>query len=300
MNVSELMKRVWQAIPGTDMSDFLAEVNASVERVLLSWSWSFNIATSEITLIANYSTGTVAVTNGSTNVILTDGTFTAAMVGRKFRVTGDAAYYTVTTFNGAADIDLDRTYEGETDTEATFLIYQDTYSLPSDFRTMIDNGLVNRRLDLSLEAITDYTFTELGGASPGISVADVVNTFTMRGYDSSGNREIVVGNAPGFADVLLLTYRKRITNVDSPGDTPDLPAHMHELLFNDLARLYSIRRTSNEKDVSLIGEFKTTYQRLLERFKGEDGVALSMPVMGKPTLFGPFKNVRRRRGRFWY
>src|SRR3990167_1843869 len=52
-----------------------------------------------IQTVANYNTGTVAVTNASTTVTGTSTVWTSAMVGRKFRVDGDSSYYIISAFS---------------------------------------------------------------------------------------------------------------------------------------------------------------------------------------------------------
>jgi hypothetical protein len=62
---------------------------------------------------APYSTGTVAVTEGSAAVTGTDTVWTAGMSGREFRVTGRDEIYTFTR-TGNTTGTLDRNYEGDT------------------------------------------------------------------------------------------------------------------------------------------------------------------------------------------
>ena len=72
---------------------------------------------------ANYTTGTVQVTNGSTAVVGTGTTFTAGMVGKRFLIDGDTTYYTVATFTDATHIALDGNYGGTGGSGKSYTIF---------------------------------------------------------------------------------------------------------------------------------------------------------------------------------
>ena len=69
-----------------------------------------------------YSTGTVSVTNGSTTVTGSGTTFTSDMVGKRFKVTGDTTFYTVSAYTSATQITLGTAYGGTTGTGKGYVI----------------------------------------------------------------------------------------------------------------------------------------------------------------------------------
>ena len=69
----------------------------------------------------NYITGTVAVTNGSPNVVGTGTTFTAGMVGKAFRIAGDTKFYLVATFTDTTHITIN-SYTGTTGSGKSYII----------------------------------------------------------------------------------------------------------------------------------------------------------------------------------
>lgn len=74
---------------------------------------------------ADYTTGTVALTNGSATVTGSGTTFTAAMVGRWINVTspsGDGNWYEISGFTSATVITLKKTYQGATVSGASYTI----------------------------------------------------------------------------------------------------------------------------------------------------------------------------------
>jgi len=89
-----------------------------------------------ITTLAEYTTGTVTVTNGSKTVTGDGTTFTVFMVGRKFRIDADDdTYYIISGFTSITEITLETPYQGTTASGGVFTIWQDTYRLPADCDT---------------------------------------------------------------------------------------------------------------------------------------------------------------------
>ena len=70
----------------------------------------------------DYTVGTVTVSNGSANIVGSGTTFTAGMVGKRFRVASDAVFYTVSTFTDATHIALTGTYNGTSGGSKTYRI----------------------------------------------------------------------------------------------------------------------------------------------------------------------------------
>jgi len=82
--------------------------------------------------VADYSTGTVSVTNGSTAVSGTDTIWTYKMIGRKIRIGNDRNFYVVANVTAATTLVLDRKYIGDDDTDATYTIFENSFDLPVD------------------------------------------------------------------------------------------------------------------------------------------------------------------------
>ena len=91
-----------------------------------------------IQVVGNYNTGTVAVTNASATVTGTSTVWTSAMVGRRFKVSGDDDVYIVDAFTSSTSITLNRAYNGATATAATYEILDDLFSMDSDFDRLTD------------------------------------------------------------------------------------------------------------------------------------------------------------------
>lgn len=106
--------------------------NDLLARICGLAEWPFLWTVDWFQTVAEYATGTLAVTTGSATITGSGTTFTAAMVGRNIRISGDTAYYTIKTFTSTTVLVLDQLYEGSTDTDATYSIYKDEYLLRAD------------------------------------------------------------------------------------------------------------------------------------------------------------------------
>jgi len=83
-----------------------------------------------------YTTGNVAVTNGSATINGSGTTFTKGMVGRYFNITdadGDGMWYKIASFTSAGVITLENVYEGETDSSANYKIAE-AFGFPEDIQ----------------------------------------------------------------------------------------------------------------------------------------------------------------------
>ncbi|MDI6808160.1 MAG: hypothetical protein QME66_04145 [Candidatus Eisenbacteria bacterium] len=82
-----------------------------------------------------YTTGTVLVTNGSATVTGTGTTFTAAMVGRYFKVNTEPTWYRIASFTSTTVVVLENVYEGATATGAAYTIAE-AFGLPEDLQIL--------------------------------------------------------------------------------------------------------------------------------------------------------------------
>lgn len=90
---------------------------------------------------ADYTTGTVSVTNGSPTVTGSGTTFTAAMVGRYLQLTADGYWYKILSYTSATVITLEKNYGGSTATGASYTIGEvsvlpETYQLAPVFQAV--------------------------------------------------------------------------------------------------------------------------------------------------------------------
>lgn len=108
-------------------------IQIALERVFEYFDWPYYIQDKGIIeTVANYTTGTIAITSGTKAVVGTDTVWTSAMEGRKIRVNDNNPFYRIKTVTDATNIILEENYQGDDVTVATYNIYKDEYRLKPD------------------------------------------------------------------------------------------------------------------------------------------------------------------------
>lgn len=111
------------------VNDVLRELNRHRGLRLQNARHTFNT-------VDDYTTGTVAITQGGTTVTGTSTVWTAAMVGRAFSTNRHDSIYRIASFTSATSIEIDRVWVDDDVTADTYRIAQDLYEAPSNLRTI--------------------------------------------------------------------------------------------------------------------------------------------------------------------
>lgn len=250
MTASELLIGVQETVPTADLSGFMRTLNKLTRKIARSHRWNFLRVDTDIQLVEGYSDGTVAVTEESADITGTGTTWTSAMTGRKINFSGDLASYTFTQ-TGATTGTLDRNYAKESDTEATYKIFQDTYAMPSDLMRIekiinLENG--QRTLPVPLGRFIDQRKATM------LTPVSVGGRFMWAffGKDSDGNENILVHRFPGADEFFKVYYIRQPADVTAPETEPDIPGVLHDWLQIELQLHYSLRVPKEQKDPLLI------------------------------------------------
>lgn len=165
------------------------------------------------TTSAAYSTGTVAVTNGSTTVTLTGGTWPSDVASGSyhFALSVSDPWYVVNTRSSDTVIVLVDNYEGTTDSSTTYAVYKSHYSLASDADRVEGMWLhdAGRAVPLVL-AVTEEQVSEFlhYPSGPGVPTH-----FLPIERDSSGNLQVLLGpETPDAVYRVEYVYRKKVTD----------------------------------------------------------------------------------------
>jgi hypothetical protein len=160
MTYGQLRLRVSQLFPSINPDVLEGWISDCYQDILAELSWSRQTVQGMLLTNAPYTTGTVAVTQGSNAVTGTGTTWIAGMTGRAFRVTGRDEYYEFT-FTGATTATLDRVFEGPTAATAGYSVFQAIYSLPSNCRLLPDDAFSN-----SFGGLTRISHGQLNDSAP--------------------------------------------------------------------------------------------------------------------------------------
>jgi hypothetical protein len=140
----QLWSRVLLYAPGVPVPLVQTFVKNAYNRALAMHYWSELYQDAELTVPAEYSTGTVAVVNGVASATLSGGAFTG-LTGRQLKVGNSPTYYSITAVSGVGDITatLDRVYEGASASGLTFNVASYYLEFPSDLAALDDIRDIN-------------------------------------------------------------------------------------------------------------------------------------------------------------
>lgn len=186
--------------------------------------WSWTVRFNQFIAPDAYNTGTVSVTQNSTTVTGSGTAWTAAMVGRQFRVGLAAPIYTIAQFTSATSIELDLPFGGPTSTGSGYSIYQCYFTPPNDFHQFISlwDPAFNWQLYLDVNQseinIWDAQRANTGNAFVvsfrGYSMSQVGIVFSPLTVVGSGNVPVSGGVFLGPSDSLFIV---EITTTGAPG-----------------------------------------------------------------------------------
>lgn len=120
---------------GVDLDRLTSFLRLTAEEWVGDFPWSDLRRTGFFFTSAEYSTGTVTVTQGSRDVVGVDTAWTSTLDGREFRI-GDSELTGITT-TGATTAQLDHEWTGETQTGAAYRISQRIYPVVAECRYVV-------------------------------------------------------------------------------------------------------------------------------------------------------------------
>ena len=216
LQFSTILTRVEAITNVTNQDDLIKEgIQMGLDRATMV-DLPYLMTPGVITTVAPYTTGTIAVTNGSADIVGTDTVWTEAMVGRKIRFGSDNAYYRIKTFTDATHLTLETVYQGTTDADATYSLYKDEYRLPADldvYKVMrqIENSVAIVGLEPSAFDIYEPTPSSQGSPRFEILVGTKLDTYTTGTLSGSLNGSTLTGSSTEWTTVDGLGKGSRIT-----------------------------------------------------------------------------------------
>lgn len=277
----EIINRVARRVEGILPVQIKPWVNERLEAIAGAFDWSWLNKEGVFSTVVEYSTGTVAVTAGSTSVVGTGTSWTSGMVGRIFRVGSNADYYIVSAVGSATALTLDANYEGDTETGKSYKINTNRYSLATDVDSIEEIRLV-------------------GGPRPlqKVSLEWLDSSYPHRPYygdpqwwafvrATGGTEEIELYPVPDTEKVVRYLYKKEISNLDTDTDTIPEELPVDTLTWGVCADAYGF-----------LGQFD---RMLVAERRYADGIKEMMSAdaretrMGRAVLAPQYVAHRRRR-----
>jgi hypothetical protein len=191
---------------------------------------------SHLILQPSYSTGTVAITQGSTSVTGTDTAWSTtnawgianARAGGKVRVSGTQDVYTVAAVGGATAMTLAEKFVGSTVTAASYLYFEDEYTLAPDFARPVDVRSFSDGFNIPIIGRTEFRRRYPRNVTTGtVSVATIFDedrygapVISINALDANHDVDVAVGtcrDSTNTVDILTTAMVKRLDATWSAG-----------------------------------------------------------------------------------
>lgn len=267
-------------------------VNEAQRDLFYAHDWPWRRKNDVLQTVAPYETGTVTVTLGSTTLTGSGTTFTSAMVGRKFRLTGDLDFYEISAYVSATEVTLADAYVNATQSGIAYSIYQDVYALATDMDRIL--GMQAQDPDTRIIFGTDedvYEF-EPNPTNTGSPEAVIVSERSSAG--TAWNARFW----PIPSDIVQLQYQYMFEATDLSTDAHDfetlnrIPPKLHQLIV-DKAYIRGLG-SGTEDDPLMASRLNAIYERNLEREK-----SAAVPDKGRWKVMRDVAGGTRRHGVRW-
>ena len=269
---------------------------------------------STITTHPSYSTGTVAVTVGSSTVTGTSTLWTTTnsygqqnvRVGGKITFAGRFEVYSVTAVGGAGTLTISPSYIGTTDTDATYVYFEDEYDLATDFSRPIDLRTFDTERHIRLIGRQDFRRLYPRNRIPTTRLRHATLLDLPFNGSTTPVRKVQFAPPPSVASVIPYTYVTQNLVVTAAGveqsqfssdtDEPTMPVrYRHVIVFGGLMHWFRDR-----KDDPRSQEAKAEYEQLRARMFGDMEIGAQQPRIivstgNKARAKRPWTSGSRRR-----
>lgn len=260
MTVDQIRQYVTQIL-GEQMPlrGFVHSVNQVMDRIRARGNWSFWESEGSLSFPAQYSTGTLSVTNGSPTVTGSGTTWTAAMVGRQIRI--GTSQYTITARASNTSITIDRNWATDSDSGLSYTIYQARYTLAADVDKIISMWDTTNQYRIETTTPRQIGTRQVWNTSTSQALWRCAATF---GRDSSNAYYLYINPAPTDSADIVYWYHRIPDEVSGPAHVPDIPyIHRRMLAQGVLARQAQINRLPEWRDQDR--EFKEMLEEAWEK-----------------------------------
>ena len=251
----------------TGLKNLVVRINSVLGYLGQMRDWPDLQRTGRLQTVVPYTTGTVAITKGSTAVVGTSTVFTAAMAGQHIQIDGSGAEYEIASVEDTTHLTLAEGFIDTTVTAATISIRYVRYATPTDFDRA--GGMYHRSLGWIRSDLTREKWLSLRLSNPGTSTGPD-GIFVSRSY-------LYLHPAPSTLDQIWYSYQKRPTELVGNDNTTDWPDGLMWLLHAALAEAVRQRTEQAALAVLELEGFQAMVDRAWSRIQPS-----SMPVQVVP------------------
>ena len=204
-------------------------VNAAHREIAQSNRWSYFRKEGFVKLQKAYKTGTVEMSNGSTTVVLTGGTWPTDAANGVLLVSGNTdVAFEVSSRASGTNLALSTAWIDSSGSGLTYNLYYQAYTPPTDFRTMCEGDLEDQAW---IRYLTPSDFKRYSLASRNTSGQPI--------YYTIWGAKFRVYPYPTEDEYWQFDYSRWPTALSGPSDTMDWDEGMLDLMFAGIDMLIS-------------------------------------------------------------
>lgn len=214
------------AVPHLEIMQALNTAHLEVHGAY-DWPWAYK----EINIPINpsYTTGTVSVNVGSTSVTGLGTGWSTGWTNKRIRLDNNSDW-PVASVGGNTSLTLSQTYHGAANLSgASYVIYQDVFTMPSDFEPGKDLVLLQPDVRIRVKCIPRLALETQSVVLKSL-FTNIAMGYSDQGRDSSGNFLIRLIPPPTNTNVLRLVYKARPADFSSLSDYSWLPQTYQDIL----------------------------------------------------------------------
>jgi hypothetical protein len=282
-------------------------INVALHDMHIGFDYRFPWAerSSRLIVRAQYSTGTVTITKGSSTLTGTSTVWTTtdafgvanARANGKIRVAGSLVPYVVSSVGGAGTITLTSAFTEDDQTDQTYLYYEDEYALASDFLRPVDAQRFSDEASIDVIPRTEFRRMYPTNSVPGTPVVACIIDSAPSG-NTTPVRRVRFAPPPSATRTIPYTYitanlatssaGSAQANLSADTDEPIVPLrYRHALLYHALYTWYR-----DKKDDARSQEAKSEYTDLMLRISADVEVGGVRPQF-RPNVSGYARHARR-------
>lgn len=281
----------------TEQAKIAALINEVYRDIYAKSDWWWLLKTQVVNTSANFTTGTVNISNLSTTGTITSTASIPALANFRFLPTGDTqdtlATYLIGSTHAAADVSfkVDAAFTGATSTAYAFTFSRDAYSLATDTGKVINVRRYGRSLPLKRVGWEEMSRIKITDRTANKPELYTVWDFATTG-DPTTAKQLVVHPYPDKTYRLEIWYKQTLNTELSGATRPLIPDDYVEMLvYGSLARGYPIFLNDLERGKF----FQSLFNDLLALMtNAQRNYEMDRPGVAPDDTYRGMQNRRRR------
>lgn len=249
---------------GITAGEIHRELDHANKDIQQSMNWPWNYSETNVLVPANYTTGTISITDQTATVTGTGTSWDPAWIGYRLRFGSNNIDYIVQSVDSATQITLAQPINtGANWTNVGYTLYKDTFQMPSDFMPGKDLIIGNATLRMRIKHIPRYQFEEQMLVLRPL-FTNVTMYYTDHEYNATA-KKYQIRFCPPISSVgeYRLVYHKNPPDLTALTQTSSIPDGFDECI--ELTAIARLKTAYGSKDAAAANALAGAKLRMLQK-----------------------------------